>query len=439
MKYRNVPIQALMFTAAMAMAAFATPPAESPYSIPQPPFYGQVRLRTEFDGKAMKDTAANKALNTTQLRTRLGFVATPSEKVEIKVEFQDVRFIGSEPNNPATSATAAQTASTGNAKGVDLIQGYVAVQEGPVKVALGRQKMTLGGGRYMSTLEWSPTSRAFDGASGNWSQGAGDLTAFYFLVRDTSTATINDRLSLSGLHYDYKFGDNLTADAAVFYDQSRLGNIYTGDALKQYDFTYLDERVLGKFGLFTFEEEFIWQAGMARDTSAARKHLSSAAFQGAVRAGVAFPKFKANVGLDVMSGDSNATDGTTHLYHANYYFAHAYFGWMDYFVANPKFGVMDYRADVDAMLLDMGGRTVSLKGQYHYFMPQMAPKANQHPYGQEVDAELHFGLYPKSNIVLGATAFFGGPSAYLLPGAKLAKGQKDQPGYFFYVMPMFNF
>jgi hypothetical protein len=345
-----------------------------------------------------------------------------------------VRNLGSE---PSAAATSAQTATIGNAKGVDLLQGYVAVKEGPVKVALGRQKMQLGAGRFLSTLEWSPTSRAFDGVAGNWSEGPGDLTAFYFLVRDTSATVVNDHLALMGLNYDRKLNDDLTADAAVFYDQSELRNAYGGSLLKNYDLVYLDERLQGKFGLLAFEEEFIWQAGGGRDTTG--RKLTSAAFQGALRAGVALPRIKASLGLDVMSGDSKPGDAKTTTYRANYYFAHAYFGWMDYFVSNPAYGVMDYRADADALLWQKEGRSASLKAQYHYFTPQDAPSGADDPYGQEIDAELHLGLYPKSDLVLGAAAFLGDKSASRLPAAKLAAGQKDQTGWFLYFMPVFDF
>lgn len=458
MKHRNILIQSLFLTILSAMAAFATPPSESPYSIPQPPFFGQIRTRTELDQKALADTTVNRALMSTQLRSRLGFVATPSEKVAIKVEFQDVRFLGSEPNAGATPTDSkpgvAPTATVGNLKGLDLLQGYVAVQEGPVKAVLGRQKMQLGAGRFISTLEWSPTSRAFDGFSTNWTQGQGDLTGIAFLIKDTlnaavdtGTATgnvratgINDRELLTGLHYDYKFNDNLTAQAYSFYDQSRLKNIYSKDTLNGYDLGYFGERVVGKFAFFAFEEEFIWQGGVSARGPKDSIHMTSAAFQGALRLGVAFPKIKANVGADVMSGDSNGTDNETHLYRANYYFAHALYGWMDYFASNPKFGVIDYRVDADAILWEgEANKSISLKAQYHYFLPQQPNAANDNPYGQEINAELHMGLYPKSNIVLGASAFFADKSAYLLPAARLKSGQGDETGYFFYLMPTFNF
>jgi hypothetical protein len=57
--------------------ACAAVPSESPYSVPQSPFYGQVRTRTEYDIKGMADTTTKKALLNTQLRTRLGWPCLP--------------------------------------------------------------------------------------------------------------------------------------------------------------------------------------------------------------------------------------------------------------------------------------------------------------------------------------------------------------------------
>src|SRR5690606_35092964 len=171
---------------------------------------------------------------------RLGFTATPSLNVEIKVEIQDTRVMGSE----YSTGSAAHTASVANRQGVDLLQGYVAVQEGPVKIALGRQKMQLGAGRYLSTLEWHPYSRAFDGISANWSMENADLTVFTFVVADSLTntagaaptmAATEDHLILSGLHYNRQMNGNLTVEASLMHDHSRLRTAYSGDSSTRYD------------------------------------------------------------------------------------------------------------------------------------------------------------------------------------------------------------
>jgi Alginate export len=427
--------RAAAISLAAAAVGFGAPPPESPFSIPQPPFFGQVRLRTEIDSKYLLDTSINKTLYNTQSRARLGFLATPSEKVEIKVEVQDTRFMGSEPQAGANPATA----SVGNRAGVDLLQGYVAIQEGPVKLALGRQKMSLGAGRFLSTLEWSPGSRAFDGAAFNWNvTPTSDLTGLFYLVRDTNTAVVKSHLYLTGLHYNHKVGDAFTGEAYAFYDQSRIRSVYGADTADNSDLVYLGARAFGKVGIFTYDEEFIYQAG---EMQKGARSLTSAAWQLGSRVGIALPSdFKFNAGLDIMTGDSKTTDDENTLYRANYYFAHHLYGWMDYFGVNPKYGVMDYRADADIGLFgEPGSRKATVKLAYHFFTPQDAPSADDDPYGQEFNAEVHLSLYPKSNIVLGAAAFIPGDGAYNVPVARSPKGRDTQNGFFLYVMPVFNF
>jgi hypothetical protein len=160
---------------------------------------------------------------------------------------------------------------------------------------------------------------------------------------------------------------------------------------------------------------------------------------------------KANIGLDIMSGDDNATDNDFHTYRANYYFAHNLYGWMDYFGANPRYGVMDYRVDGEFGFLPgpNGTPRVTLKPAYHFFTPQAAPSAIDDPYGSEIDLEAHVAWFPKSNIVFGAGLFIPGDDAYLLgaasqasPGvgkATLVKGGAKENGVFLYFMPTFNF
>ena len=437
----NLKEKLLLITLGLAvLPSMGAVPEGSPYSTPQPPFFGQVRTRTEYDSKDVRDTLPNHPFLSTQLRTRLGFTAVPSEKVEIKVEMQDVRFMGSETPAAATAGNPA-TATVANGKGVDLLQGYFAVEEGPVKVALGRQKMTLGGGRFLSTLEWSPYSRSFDGLSFNYHIGDnGNLTGLSFLVRDTNAATIDDRVLLSGLYYSHQITPDIVTEAFGFYDQSRLGNtIYSGDTTSSYDLQYLGQRIAGKINMFTFEEEFIYQMG---EMSFKGVNRDNKAFQLATRAGVAMGNYKANLGFDMMSGDDKPTDNEIHTYRANYYFAHNLYGWMDYFVNNPKYGVIDFRVDGDFAFLPnaSGNPRVTIKPQYHYFMPQSAPTGQDDPYGQEFNLEAHLALYPKSNMVFGAGVFLADKSAVKLGAAKILNAANSkQPGWFLYFMPAFNF
>lgn len=430
---RIPPRAAVLAGALSALSALATPPPDSPFGGSPASRYGQVRTRTEYDGKAMADAASNDPYLSTQLRTRLGFTASPSEMIGIKVELQDSRTFGQEPSAAGNPAAA----SVGNMKGVDLLQSYATLQFGDLKAALGRQKMSLGSGRFLSTLEWHPYSRAFDGLAANYEMEPGNLTALAYLVRDTSAAMVDDRDILYGLYYNHRISVDLGADVFAFYDQGKLPSAAGGVSARNSDLVYVGERIAGKAGVIAFEEEFIWQAGELYSN----KDLTSAAFQLGLRLGYAAPLFKVNAGLDMMSGDDDPADSDMKTYRALYNFGHYYFGWMDYFLANPAYGVADYRLDADIGFLPnpAGAARLSLKPQYHYFLPQSAPSGADDPYGQEIDLELHVTAVPKTNFVFGAGLFLPGDDAYLLPAAKLNKGQSDRPGFFLYFMPVFNF
>jgi hypothetical protein len=420
--------------ASMTSLLQAGVPAESPFAPSNPGVTGQIRSRTELDGKAVADTATNTPFLSTQLRTRLAYSAATSGFSAFKLELQDARAFGSgapaAANNPAT-------ASVSNSKGVDLLQGYALLSYGPFSAALGRQKMSLGSGRFLSTLEWNPVSRAFDGLSANYDAGPGTLTGLLYLVRDSAEKSNDDRALLTGLYYGRKLGPAHQADAYLFYDQSRLPSNVGGIPSQNHDLWYLGERLAGRFGPFAYEEEFIWQGGEIR----AGRNVPSRAFQSSLTAGLFIGPHRISAGADVMSGDADPAGGSYAAYRANYYSAHAFFGSMDYFAVNPAHGVVDLRLDGLSPLWPAAGGTprVTVKAQYHLFLPQDAPSGADGAYGQEADAEAHLGIIPKADIVAGAGLFLPGDEASALAVAAVNAGRETRPGVQFYLMPVFNF
>ena len=429
--------------AASGSAVLAAAPSESPFSQPQPAFYGQVRPRLELNHKALADTSHSAAY--TLLRSRLGFMAVTSEFSEVKIELQDARVLG---NEPVTGLNQSST-TTGNSKGVDLTQGYGALEylfgeSNSLKAAFGRMKMSLGAGRYLSTLEWSPTARPFDGFATNLRIDKLNVTGFGFLVRDTTSyanVLANGVYNqLWGAYASLPLSDSATIEAGAFYDMGRQANLVplTPDTTANHDIATLDGRAVAKFGPVAIEQEILYQTG---EVNANKKgDVDVAAWYTSTRIGVVLPMGKLNLGLDAMSGDGDAKDMELNQYRAQYWFAHSYFGWMDYFLNNPKYGVVDYRVDADVPV----GEFASVKAQYHYFTPQIATDngAKLKAYGQEIDAEIHVTRIPKTLLVLGAGVFLPGDGAYLLPGAltQLASSAvKTGPGYFVYFQPAFNF
>ena len=174
----------------------------------------------------------------------------------------------------------------------------------------------------------------------------------------------------------------------------------------------------GKLGGLFYEEEIIYQAGDIGTKMSQSFFLAS-------RLGVNIAKHSFSFGLDIMSGDDNSYDDIVKVYKPSYFFGHAYFGWMDYFLNNKPTGVIDYLIDVDYVI----NKNMNLKSALHYFTQHNPIPGAGDPFGSEIDVELHARLFPKSNIVLGAAVF--------APDAGIQESGKT--GYYFYLMPIFNF
>lgn len=429
----------------IASATLAAPPAESPFAPSTPGASGQIRLRSEANHKSLADTSHTAGYSL--LRSRLAWYATPNPLVEAKIELQDARILGSEPHVGKNIPSS----TIGNSKGVDLSQGYGLLKipvwaSDTAKIALGRMRMSLGSGRYLSTLEWSPTARSFDGVAAEVGIHGADLVAFAFQIRDTtnyaSPKANGSHAALSGLWGSLPaFGGGVLAvEGGVFYELNRIDSAAVAGAVvptTASDIVTLDLRVSGKAGMFVYEQEGLLQLGESW-SPAQKGDVDHFAWFSASRIGFVQSFGKFNLGIDAMGGDGEPQDGTVTQYLANYWFGHQYFGWMDYFVANPRYGVIDLRVDADIPL----GASLNFKPQAHMFLPQVGTDKGESldPYGQEYDAELVIKTFPKTSIVLGAGVFVPGEGASLLASSGLANPDvEDAPGWFLYLSPVINF
>lgn len=429
----------------IASVALASPPAESPFAPSTPGASGQIRLRSEANHKSLADSSHTAGYSL--LRSRLAWYATPNPLVEARIELQDARILGSEPHVGKNIPSS----TIGNSKGVDLTQGY-GLLKFPVwagdtaKLALGRMKMSLGSGRYLSTLEWSPTARSFDGIAAETGIHGADLAAFAFQIRDTtnyaSPKANGSHAALMGLWSSLPAfaGGALAVEGGVFYELNRIDSAAVAGAVvptTASDLVTLDLRVSGKAGMFVYEQEGLLQMGESY-SPAKKGDVDHFAWFSASRVGVVQPWGKVNLGLDAMSGDGEPQDGTVTQYLASYWFAHQYFGWMDYFGANPRYGVVDVRIDADIPL----GASLSFKPQAHWFLPQVGTDKGESldSYGKEFDAELVIKSFPKTAIVLGAGIFLPDDGASMLGTSGLASPKVDDaPGWFLYFSPIINF
>ncbi|MCB9496024.1 MAG: alginate export family protein [Fibrobacteria bacterium] len=406
-----------LLLAGLTTAAIATPPSDSPFGASANGVSGQIRLRSEVLHKSMAEAAHSTTAN--GLRSRVSYAASPSPLTLGKIEFQDSRVLGSEHS------------SISNAANIDLSQAWASLSlptpdsTSSLKFAFGRMGMSLGSGRFLSTLEWHPLARRFDGAALNLDAGGWNATGLGFVVSDSGKA--DQGQWLTGLYVSSPsfLEGKLQVDGGIFYDKSSNS---TGVSLK--DVTTLDLKISGKAGIFGWEHEELLQMGEIGTSSVM-------AFQTATRVSAALPAAKVSLGLDAMSGESKGDDITR--YTPSWYFGHAYYGWMDYFLGNPTYGVVDLRLDADIPV----GKVGVFKPQVHHFMPQQSEDAagkSIDAYGQELDLEFHLKTFPKANIVFGAAAFLPGDGASMMGTSGLASADaKDAPSYYLYFMPVINF
>jgi hypothetical protein len=380
--------------------------------------FGEIRSRSEGDwpGGALATDFYS------YLRSRLGIRAEPTHGVRIVAQVQDSRVFGAEGNASAT-----------NPDMIELHQGYLELGGGWVPrdflVRVGRQEVIFGNERLVGASDWSNTARSFDGARvlltpRGSTPGAEQWTATLF------AATVEER--------GRKFGATTTgATSAPLPDHAVAGLFATRivasgslDATALYDAgshyrTYsrsnratFDSRLRqGTNHAVGFELEAAWQTGsqqyQAASTLPVVNQDVSAWLLGAklMRPEAAGRRVTGAIGVDVLSGDAKATDGTYGAFNTMFATNHQYYGLMD-LLFDPAQRTDD-RGLVDAlarMAVALPPRT-TLKFELHHFSPQAGDHAE---IGWEGDAIVPVRISAAATVELGYTAFRAGPAAQAL-------------------------
>lgn len=379
---------------------------------------GQVRKRTEISPKNTVKSDAQLPIST-KLRSRIAVDAMPTDQTAVHIEFQDSRMFGGGAFDP----NKGHVSSIGNTSGVDLHQGWFQMKHGDMTMRVGRQKQKIGSQRFLSSLEWHQNARVFDGFHMNYKMGeTSNLSAMLFVVNDKTQNDGSDGRTLAGFHYGMGMSEAMNLEVYAFNDNSR----YSKDNI-----TTVGERFKGTAGSFFYEEEFLYQLGTIGSGDA---KLDMAAMYVALRLGMKMGDMSIAFGWDMMSGDDDAKDDKNMMYKPFFYFAHAYFGYMDYFVANKSTGVSDYLLEFKHKLSD----SMSVKLNGHYF----STATDNKPFGSEVDIEVHASMFAKSKMVFGFGAFMPGDidplSGMTFDDLKKADKEKNT-AMFAYAMAIYNF
>lgn len=302
-------------------------------------FFGQHRTRYELRAPATYSAALAEqtSVSNFNMRTRLGVDAQFPYNANVLFEIQDVRLWGDEPR------AAANTGNTSGFDSTDVLQAYfytTNLLDLGIETYIGRQKFTVGNQRLVSTLEWAPPSRTWDGirVKRSFFEKQFHVMFLAMLVNDQFRVSDDEWMLGLSLRYTPSFLKKHEMELYTMIN-SRDDPSGTNDA------TVLTTslRWNGWFGLnaddslaIDFTAEGIAQFGTADTAYWATPGEDDAnvkAFAAALTFGfiMGFDDHKLRIGLeyDYASGDSDPTDNDFQTFRSPFPFGHKYHGWAD--------------------------------------------------------------------------------------------------------------
>ncbi len=375
------PILVVAAIATLSVFAMAAPGSLTAQESAPPgmSFSGQVRLRGEWDGRTT-GTGDDAAVLS---RIRLGVRVAPQSWINVLAQLQDHRAWGTE-LDPVE----------GTADALDLHQGYVDLTRGGSTVRLGRQEVGLGDERLIGPLAWANTGRSFDGALVQQQLNAGHVRVFWMNVAE------RDSLNLIGIHPQGNEGTDsdgwlIGAFVTKTVGATVLEGMFLHDRNAATDESYTAHgRLNGTMGSFVYDGSGAYQFGP-----------NLRAFLLSARVGAAFGNGGSVAAqLDYISGDADTLDATGRAFQTLYPTAHAYHGYMDYFLTFP-------RNTLGGGLVDAIGRVRlptpefwSARADVHRF--SLAQERNgSKGLGWEIDAVARRAFAGTSAVELGASVF----------------------------------
>lgn len=282
---------------------------------------GQMRWRTEYDGK---DFNSGTALNEfSLLRTRVNLKVTAVKDAVVYFQIQDSRNLG--------------VNSSGLANDINLgvHQGYLMLENlfsDNLSLQLGRFEAPYGRHRLMGNVGWSNVGRSFDGIRLKRQGETYKADVFILKVIERSFNTPPDHRDrkLYGIYSSF-LEDQLDVFVLYDWDSRRVGNDY---ALARY--------TIG--GMFKQELEsglgFVIDAALQTGKQAAAD-LSAYMVAGDLYYHLDSQLSKVGIGFDVTSGDDAGTADKIETFSNLYYTGHKFRGYMDFFVPDFSLGLMD--------------------------------------------------------------------------------------------------
>jgi len=352
---------------------------------------GQMRWRTEYDGKDFNNgTALNEF---SLLRTRVNLKVTAIKDAVVYFQIQDSRDLG------------LNSSGLTNDTNLGVHQGYLKLKNlfaENLSLQLGRFEAPYGRHRLMGNVGWSNVGRSFDGVRMRMQSETYKADIFILKVIERGFNTPPD-------HKDWKLYGVYTT---FLEDRLDLFLLYDWDSRKTGDDYVLARYTVG--GMFKQELEsglgYIFDAAFQTGNMGATD-LSAFMVAGDIYYNMDSDLTKVGVGFDVTSGDDPDTDNKIETFSNLYYTGHKFRGYMDFFVADVSAGLMDIILRATAEPVEEWSVDVDL----HYFQTMQdhvdasdtsATPGTSKAVGPEIDITIRRPIQKSLGFQSGISAFF---------------------------------
>jgi len=389
---------------------------------------GQLQLRTEVDGRDFSNKT--RAINYTNMRTRLSVAKSLFDNLNFFVQIQDSRIFGSEPTT---------LSSTYN---IDLHQAYISMKEPlgiPVNIKAGRFEMNYGTQRFIGAVGWNYVGRSFDGVV---------LTAEPWVKLDVFALTLknlqeyisnagpqyyHDKLASSSIYSLYgfwakkEFEKSHIVDLFGYWEQNRVKTSSDKPLLSMGTF---GTNYNGAFGDFSTMFEAAYQLGSTGDKDISA-YLASLQFNYKINT------FSIGAGADILSGTDPEETETYNTFAASYGTNHKFYGYMDYFINIPGNTNNLGLRDIYAMLKWLPKESdFNASADFHIFNSTQNSHDNKNSFGNELDLTLNYKFNNSTVITWGGSIFI--PGDLMKTAFSTAKYQKEDTGFWTYLMIQAN-
>ncbi len=369
---------------------------------------GQVRLRTELDGRDFSNKTH--PLTFASSRIRLGVEKSFDEKLILFIQAQDSRVFGQESNTLA------------NSKNLDLHQGFVKLNRlfgWNWSIQAGRFEVSYGTQRFFGAVGWHYVGRSFDGARFTLAPHNWDLDLFALTVVENvnyignATPSVYPDPSELTRHYSvYGFHKNLGLDEA---NKLELLGYYeanhqrTAGGAKISDMFTLAGTYFGNYGDIKTIFEAAYQFGKYIETRDISSYLISLFID--YNTGIA----NLGIGADLLSGTKPGTTEQKNSFETTFGTNHKFYGFMDYFINVPKnamgLGLHDFYF---VSVLKPKNSKWSFGATFHHFMSNQTviittdsdPTPHESStFGQEIDLTVKYAFIKGTTLVWGGSFF----------------------------------